>query len=56
MLETGCYCGDAPNDQVMFSRFPVSFGVGNIKKRELNRCSFCLHLSQKMKVEKGLLR
>ncbi len=34
MLETGCYCGgDAPpNDQVMFSRFPVSFGVGNIKK------------------------
>lgn len=33
MLDTGCYCGDAPNDQVMFSRFPVSFGVGNIKKR-----------------------
>lgn len=33
MLETGCYCGDAPNDQVMFSHFPLSFGVGNIKKR-----------------------
>ena len=27
-----CYCGDAPNDQVMFSFFPLSFGVGNIKK------------------------
>ncbi|MGE4584013.1 MAG: HAD hydrolase family protein [Sphaerochaeta sp.] len=27
-----CYCGDAPNDQVMFSRFPVSFGVGNIRR------------------------
>ncbi len=27
-----CYCGDAPNDQVMFSYFPLSFGVGNIKK------------------------
>ncbi len=33
MLKTGCYCGDAPNDQVMFSRFPVSFGVGSIKRR-----------------------
>ncbi|HKL59757.1 MAG TPA: HAD-IIB family hydrolase [Sphaerochaeta sp.] len=27
-----CYCGDAPNDQVMFSHFPLSFGVGNIRK------------------------
>ncbi len=25
-----CYCGDAPNDQVMFARIPLSFGVGNI--------------------------
>lgn len=27
-----CYCGDAPNDQVMFSHFPLSFGVGNLRK------------------------
>lgn len=32
MVEQSCYCGDAPNDQVMFSHFPLSFGVGNIKK------------------------
>jgi len=32
MIEKSCYCGDAPNDQVMFSRFPLSFGVGNIQK------------------------
>lgn len=32
MIERCCYCGDAPNDQVMFSHFPLSFGVGNIKK------------------------
>lgn len=30
LLSRACYCGDAPNDQVMFSRFPLSFGVGNI--------------------------
>lgn len=28
-----CYCGDAPNDQVMFKRFPLSFGVGNLAKQ-----------------------
>jgi len=32
MIQKSCYCGDAPNDQVMFSHFPLSFGVGNIKK------------------------
>jgi len=32
MIQKSCYCGDAPNDQVMFSRFPLSFGVGNIRK------------------------
>ncbi len=32
LIERSCYCGDAPNDQVMFSRFPLSFGVGNIRK------------------------
>lgn len=31
-----CYCGDAPNDQVMFSHFPLSFGVGNIRKHSKN--------------------
>ncbi len=30
LLARSCYCGDAPNDQVMFSRIPLSFGVGNI--------------------------
>jgi len=30
LLERSCYCGDAPNDQVMFARIPLSFGVGNI--------------------------
>lgn len=32
MVTQSCYCGDAPNDQVMFSHFPLSFGVGNIRK------------------------
>ena len=32
LKEICCYCGDAPNDQVMFSHFPLSFGVGNIRK------------------------
>ncbi|MDY0289745.1 MAG: HAD-IIB family hydrolase [Sphaerochaeta sp.] len=32
LQEICCYCGDAPNDQVMFSHFPLSFGVGNIRK------------------------
>ncbi|HKL60162.1 MAG TPA: HAD-IIB family hydrolase [Sphaerochaeta sp.] len=32
LQEVCCYCGDAPNDQVMFSHFPLSFGVGNIRK------------------------
>ncbi|MCK9548825.1 MAG: HAD-IIB family hydrolase [Sphaerochaeta sp.] len=30
LRQQSCYCGDAPNDQVMFSRIPLSFGVGNI--------------------------
>ncbi len=30
LLEQSCYCGDAPNDQVMFAHLPLSFGVGNI--------------------------
>ena len=30
MKKVCCYCGDAPNDQVMFSYLPLSFGVGNI--------------------------
>ncbi len=30
LQEQSCYCGDAPNDQVMFARIPLSFGVGNI--------------------------
>lgn len=34
LLSHSCYCGDAPNDQVMFSRFPLSFGVGNIRLHE----------------------
>ena len=34
LLSQSCYCGDAPNDQVMFSRFPLSFGVGNIRLHE----------------------
>jgi HAD superfamily hydrolase (TIGR01484 family) len=34
LLSRSCYCGDAPNDQVMFSRFPLSFGVGNIRLHE----------------------
>ncbi|MGH0053031.1 MAG: HAD-IIB family hydrolase [Sphaerochaetaceae bacterium] len=34
LLATSCFCGDAPNDQVMFARFPLSFGVGNLKKKE----------------------
>lgn len=32
LLAGSCYCGDAPNDQVMFSRFPLCFGVGNIHR------------------------
>lgn len=32
LQEICCYCGDAPNDQVMFSHFPLSFGVGNLRK------------------------
>lgn len=32
MQRVCCYCGDAPNDQVMFSCFPLSFGVGNIRR------------------------
>lgn len=32
LIERSCYCGDAPNDQVMFDRIPLSFGVGNIRK------------------------
>ena len=32
LQEICCYCGDAPNDQVMFSHFPLSFGVGNIRR------------------------
>jgi HAD superfamily hydrolase (TIGR01484 family) len=27
-----CYCGDAPNDQVMFSYLPLTFGVGNVRE------------------------
>jgi len=34
MLTQSCYCGDAPNDQVMFSQFGLSFGVGNVRKHE----------------------
>lgn len=30
LLGRSCYCGDAPNDQVMFAKIPLSFGVGNI--------------------------
>ncbi len=33
MVQSSCFCGDAPNDQVMFAKFPLSFGVGTIKKR-----------------------
>ncbi len=32
LIERSCYCGDAPNDQVMFNRIPLSFGVGNVRK------------------------
>jgi len=34
MLSQACYCGDAPNDQVMFSKFPLSFGVGNVRMHQ----------------------
>ena len=34
MVDSSCYCGDAPNDQVMFERFPLSFGVGNLRKHQ----------------------
>lgn len=38
------YCGDAPNDQVMFSRLPLSFGVGTVRDNQhkfTNLPAFC---------------
>lgn len=31
---TVMYCGDAPNDQVMFSRLSLSFGVGTVRENQ----------------------
>ena len=46
MLAVSCYCGDAPNDQVMFSRFPLSFGVGNIVKHQKTMSSLPSYYAQ----------
>lgn len=32
LARSAMYCGDAPNDQVMFSRIPLSFGVGTVRE------------------------
>ncbi len=42
-----CYCGDAPNDQVMFSHFPLSFGVGNIRKHSQSMQNLPKFVAQK---------
>ena len=46
MLASSCYCGDAPNDQVMFSQFPLSFGVGNILKHKASMTSLPAYCAQ----------
>jgi len=33
LLSQSIYIGDAPNDEVMFSHFPLSFAVGNFKQK-----------------------
>ncbi|AEV29884.1 HAD-superfamily hydrolase, subfamily IIB [Sphaerochaeta pleomorpha str. Grapes] len=40
-----CYCGDAPNDQVMFSYIPLSFGVGNVLDHKAEITEFPVYVS-----------
>ena len=40
-----CYCGDAPNDQVMFSYIPLSFGVGTVLDHKEEMVDFPLYVS-----------
>lgn len=47
LQEICCYCGDAPNDQVMFSHFPLSFGVGNIRKHSKGMHALPRFIAQK---------
>lgn len=41
-----CYCGDAPNDQVMFSYLPLTFGVGNVLEHIAEFHDFPSYVSQ----------
>jgi HAD superfamily hydrolase (TIGR01484 family) len=41
-----CYCGDAPNDQVMFSYIPLTFGVGNVLDHKAEIIDYPSYVSQ----------
>ena len=49
------FCGDSPNDELLFQYFSNSCGVANVKDFE-SEMTICLHMFPAQKEEKALLR